>query len=170
MSQGLYIVGTGPRSGKSVVVLGMMELLTSQGRKIGYFRPLAQGKGGQDHAIHLIGELHSHDFPNESMFGSTYEEAMEEFRTGRLDELYGRILEKHKALEAQCDFVLCSGTDFTGVTSTLEFDSNVDIARNLGCPTLPVMSGDGQNVSEMVDSVRMLIESIEAKDWSVCRA
>jgi hypothetical protein len=27
MTQGLYIVGTGPRSGKSIVVLGMMELL-----------------------------------------------------------------------------------------------------------------------------------------------
>jgi len=164
MSQALYIVGTGPKSGKSIVVLGMMELLARQGRKIGYFRPVAQGKDGQDHAIRLIAELHQLDFPYESMYGCTYDEAMELLRAGHTDELTGRILEKYKALEAQCDFVLCSGTDFTGVTSAIEFDSNVDLARNLGCPILPVMSGEGRSVSEMVDSVRMLIESLEAKD------
>ena len=75
-----------------------------------------------------------------------------------------RVLAKYKALEEQCDFVLCSGTDFTGVSSAIEFDSNVDLARNLGCPLLPVMSGEGRTASEMVDSVRMLVESLEAKD------
>ena len=89
MSQGLYIVGTGPRSGKSIVVLGMMELLVRQGRKIGYFRPVAHESGGQDHAIGLIAELHKLDFPYESMYGCTYDEAMEFLRAGHPDELYG---------------------------------------------------------------------------------
>jgi phosphotransacetylase len=62
MTQGLYIVGTGPRSGKSIVVLGMMELLVSQGRKIGYFRPVAHENGGQTYY-----ELRKHKGISEQM-------------------------------------------------------------------------------------------------------
>jgi phosphate acetyltransferase len=167
MSHALYIVGTGPRSGKSVVVLGVMDLLVRQGRRIGFFRPVAQGEGGQDHAIHLIAALHNLDFSYESMYGCTYDDVLELSRNDQQGEIQGRILEKYKALEAHCDFVLCSGTDFTGVTTVLEFDFNVTIARNLGSPMLPVMNGEGRAVAEVVDSVRMLIESLEAKRCDV---
>jgi phosphate acetyltransferase len=167
MSHAIYIVGTGPRSGKSVVVLGVMDLLIRQGRRIGFFRPVAQGKGGQDHAIHLIAALHNLDFPYESMFGCTYDDVLEWSRNDQQAEIQGRILEKYKALEAQCDVVLCSGTDFTGVATVLEFDFNLTIARNLGSPLLPVMNGEGRAVAEVGDSVRMLIESLEAKRCDV---
>ncbi len=167
MSQALYIVGTGPRSGKSVVVLGVMDLLVRQGRRIGFFRPVAHGEGGQDHAIHLIAALHNLDFSFESMYGCTYDDVLELSRNDRQDEIQGRILEKFKALEGQCDFVVCSGTDFTGVTTVLEFDFNVSIARNLGSPMLPVMNGEGGAVAQLVDSVRALIESLEAKRCDV---
>ena len=42
MSNSIYITGMGPGSGKSVVVLGVMELLARHGRKIGFFRPLVE--------------------------------------------------------------------------------------------------------------------------------
>jgi phosphate acetyltransferase len=167
MSQALYILGTGPGSGKSVVVLGMMEFLARQGRKMGFFRPVVRSEGGQDHAIDLITELHKLDFPYDAMYGCTYDEVIELIRAERPAELQGRILEKYKSLETQCDFVLCSGSDFTGVTTALELDFNVNVARNLGCPILPVMAGDGMTVQEIADSVRMLIESLETKDVDV---
>jgi phosphate acetyltransferase len=167
MSQSLYIVGTGPRSGKSVVVLGIMDLLARQGRRIGFFRPVAQGEGGHDHAIDLIAALHNLDFSYESMYGCTYDDVLEASRSDQQGEIQGRILGKYKALEAECDFVVCSGTDFTGATAVLELDFNVTVARNLGSPMLPVMSGEGRAVLEIVDSVRMLVESLEAKRCDV---
>jgi phosphate acetyltransferase len=167
MSQALYIVGTGPRSGKSVVVLGIMDLLVRQGRKIGFFRPVAQGEGGHDHAIDLIAELYQLDFSYESMYGCTYDDVQELIRTDHQGEVHGRVIEKYKTLEAQCDFVLCSGTDFTGVTSVLEFGFNVTVARNLGSPILPVLSGEGRAVPEIVDSVRMLVESLAVQKCDV---
>ena len=42
MSEGVYISGTGPAAGKSVVVIGVMELLARHGRKIGFFRPVVE--------------------------------------------------------------------------------------------------------------------------------
>jgi phosphate acetyltransferase len=167
MSQALYIVGTGPKSGKSVVVLGIMDLLARQGRRIGFFRPVAQGEGGHDHAIDLIAELYKLDFSYEFMFGCTYDDILELLRADNRGEMHGRILEKYKALEAQCDFVLCSGTDFTGATAVLELSFNVTVARNLGSPILPVMSGEGMAVSEIIDSVKIVVESIEARNCDI---
>ena len=45
MSKSLYVVGTGPASGKSVVVLGLVELLARQGLRLGFFRPVVAGGG-----------------------------------------------------------------------------------------------------------------------------
>jgi phosphate acetyltransferase len=38
--QSIYIAGAGSGSGKSVVVLGFMELLSAANRRVGFFRPI----------------------------------------------------------------------------------------------------------------------------------
>jgi phosphate acetyltransferase len=40
MNRSLYIAGIELRSGKSVVALGIIEILSRRIRKIGYFRPV----------------------------------------------------------------------------------------------------------------------------------
>ena len=167
MSRGLYITGTGPRSGKSVVILGFMELLAGQAGNIGFFRPVAYPDARRDHAIQLISRVRKLKSAPESLCGCDYEEALEVIRGGHVPKLHSQILEKYKSLEAQCDFVVCAGTDYTGVNAALEFDFNVNIARNLGIPLLPVISGFARTPSEIVDSVNILAESLEAKNCDV---
>ena len=43
MSQGLYIAAMEPNSGKSLVVLGVVELLSRRVQKLGFFRPVVHG-------------------------------------------------------------------------------------------------------------------------------
>ncbi len=167
MSRGLYITGTGPRSGKSVVILGIMELLAGRIGNIGFFRPVAYPDAEHDHSIQLISKLQKLKLPCESFCGCTYEEAASAIRGGHLSMLPAQILEKYKSLEDQCDFVLCAGTDYTGVNTALEFDFNVNIARNLGIPLLPIISGIARTPSEILDSVKVLAESIEAKNCDI---
>ncbi len=40
MANKLYVAGTEARSGKSAIILGMMELLTRNVKKVAFFRPL----------------------------------------------------------------------------------------------------------------------------------
>ena len=54
MSNSIYIAGMGPGSGKSVVVLGVMELLARHGRKIGFFRPVVEEGASADHLVALV--------------------------------------------------------------------------------------------------------------------
>ena len=56
MAKSLYIAAIEPASGKSVVALGIMELLSRRIRNVGYFRPvipsgtLAVHEGGENKA------------------------------------------------------------------------------------------------------------------------
>ncbi|ESQ12310.1 MAG: hypothetical protein N838_15700 [Thiohalocapsa sp. PB-PSB1] len=55
--QSIYIAGgAGEGRGKSVVVLGFMELLLAINRRIGLFRPIVSGKVQDDSLTSLIRE------------------------------------------------------------------------------------------------------------------
>ena len=166
MSKSVYITGTGPGSGKSVVVLGMMELLARHGRKIGFFRPVVRD-AGSDNLIALITSRHNLKTPRESMYGATYASAQDLITRDKQDELHSLILEKYRAVEYESDFVVCAGADYKAVNTAMEFDFNVEIARNLGAPLLPVVRGQGREVEEIVNAVRELVESLETRKCDI---
>jgi phosphate acetyltransferase len=170
MSQGLYIAGTEARTGKSAVVLAMMEHLIGNGRRVGFFRPVIRTEDGKDSLIHLVQNRYALEFPYEVMYGCTYENARNLITTGKLNLLYSMILEKYKAIEEQCDFLLCAGTDYTGVSVALEFDFNVDVATNLGCLMLPVIKGIGREPYQLTAFVQALIQSLKERKCSIIAA
>jgi phosphate acetyltransferase len=167
MSKSIYITGTGPQSGKSVVLLGVMELLARHGRKIGFFRPVVEKDAISDHLVALIMSRYDITAPQERMFGATHASARDLISRDKEDELHSRILEKYRALEPECDFVVCAGTDYRAMHTALEFEFNVEVARNLGTPLMPVVAGQGRKVGEIVDAVGELAESLEAKKCDV---
>ena len=167
MSNSVYITGVGPGSGKSVVVLGVMELLARHGRKIGFFRPVVAEGAIPDHLAALVTSRYEITVPHESMFGATHATARDLISRDKEDELYSQILEKYRGLAQECDFVVCAGTDYRAMNTALEFEFNVQVARNLGAPLMAVVAGQGRNVGEIVDAVHALVESIEARKCDV---
>ena len=161
MSNNLYIAAMEPESGKEIFVLGVMELLSRRIRNIGFFRPVIKSRDTPDNDIQLILSRYNQGLSYEDTYGCTYEEAQRMIAEGQYNELLKNIVSKYKGLESQCPFVLCEGTDFTGVTSAFEFDFNADVANNLGSPILSVVNGLGKSPDEVVDSVRVARESFE---------
>ena len=160
MSNKLYIASMEARSGKSVVALGIMELLSRRLNKIGFFRPVIPDVD-RDNNINLISSRYLLEHPYEAMFACNHDQAQEMAAAGRYDSLLKSILDKFKALERQCKFVLCEGTDYTGVSSAFEFDFNAEVANNLGCPVLVVLNGYRKNAEDITDSVRFAREAFE---------
>ena len=128
MGNNLYIATMEPRSGKSVVLLGLMELLSRRIQKIGIFRPIVQAGEKPDDYLELVRKRYKLPFDYEEMYGVTHQEARALISSGEFDKLNLALVDKYKALERQCDFVVCVGTDFTGVATAFEFDFNADIA------------------------------------------
>ncbi|WP_428623060.1 phosphate acetyltransferase [Sedimenticola sp.] len=170
MLRSIYIAGAEPGSGKSVVVLGMMEMLTALTKRVGFFRPIIPENGGSDDLTHLITERYGIDLPTSSLYGCTDETARNLLAEGRYDELLKQVMAKYKAVEQQMDMVVCAGTDFSDVTSAMELDFNADLANNLGCLLLPVIKGYGRSAHETVDAVRVLEESLNNRGCELLAA
>ncbi len=156
MAQSLYIATTEAYSGKSLVSLGITERLLRKTSKVGVFRPVI-GTRSEQHRDKNIDLLLTHfglSLDYEDTYAFSRREVADLIGQGRYDEVLDRIIEKYKALERQCDFILCIGSDLEGSAAALEFDFNADVARNLGCPVLIVTSGADRDVPTVLNAVR----------------
>jgi phosphate acetyltransferase len=167
MSNSLYITSLEGQSGKVLVALGFMEQLSGRVAKVSMFRPVVSEKPESDTLIALMMDLYHLQFSPEEMYGVTAAEAASLLAFGKYDELYTRILERYKALENISDFVLCVGTDYSGVSTAFEFDFNVEVARNLGSPLVPIVNGRGKDQDTLVNAVRAINESLAEKRCDV---
>jgi len=103
----------------------------------------------------------------EASSGGPYDEARAMAGANRSDELLSRILERYKALERECDFVLCEGTDYTGVGAAFEFEFNARVAAHLGCPVFFVGNGRAREPGAIVEDVRAARRAFERQGCSI---
>lgn len=170
MFHSVYIAGAEPRSGKSLVALGMMEMLTAMTPRVGHFRPVVRENHGSDPLGHLIGRRYDLNLPAENMYGVTQEQAVKMLSQGQYEELLKIIVGKYKTIEQRYDVMVCTGSDFSGCTSPLELDFNADLANNLGCLLLPVVKGHGRTPAETADAVMMLEEYLDGQHCELLAA
>jgi len=163
MAKSLYIATMEPRSGKSVIALGLMELLSRRVRKVGFFRPVIASSERRDKELHLILTRYNLAHTHEDAYGLTHEEARRMTAEGRYNALLKDIVSKYKKLESRCDFVLCEGTDFTRVSSAFEFEFNADVANNLGSPILAMVNGRRKSADQLTQAVQVARESFRGQ-------
>lgn len=166
MADSLYITGTEARSGKSAIVLGVMELLLRKIHKVGFFRPIIAGGHERDNNIHLIATYFNLGLPYDKMYGMTGREVTDLAALGKPLEIVERIIKKYNELKELCDFVVCDGTNYAASTAVYEFDINAEISKNLSCPVLLVANAAGKTVDEAVRDVDVALESLNEKKCS----
>jgi len=169
MAQNLYITGAEQGSGKSVIVLAMMETLSGHGGKVGFFRPLVH-PDARDPLIELVAARYRLDCHYADMYGCGSDVARELIAEDRYDELLKRILGKYRELQARCDRVLCAGTDYRNAHTALEFDFNADIANNLGCFIMPVVPGSGRSQADILDATGAFLVSLKERGCDILAA
>lgn len=170
MAQNLYITATEPRSGKSAISLGIMELLIRHAGRVGFFRPLIQGgaDGRQtDREIDLFSSYFNLNSPPEKMFAYTIAQATALIARGKQDELLEGIVTAYKALEKDHDFILCQGLELEGSGAPFDFDINTEIIKNLGCPVFLVANARHKHLDELIRSVQVYHKSFSAEGCEV---
>jgi phosphate acetyltransferase len=161
MTNSVYITTTGPRCGKSLVALGLTELILRRTSKIGIFRPFIErpDPGSRDKNIDLLLSHFKLNLDYEDTYAYIEEDAADLLGQGRFDDVLDHIIQKYKALEAKCDFILCIGSDIEGQEVAFEVDINAQVAKNLGCPVLIVSRGDQRTPAEVQNGLRVTIDS-----------
>jgi phosphate acetyltransferase len=167
MSQGIFIAGAEPGSGKSVIVLGIMEMIAGQHGRLGFFRPIVQDEKKPDNLTSLITGRYGLKMGYDKMYGCGFEAAVAMLNQDREEDILKLVLEKYRALEAECDRVVCTGADFTGQAGPLEFDFNVKVANNLGCTFLPVVKGRDRDAVHIVRAAQGLLELLEERKCEI---
>jgi len=162
LTRNLYITAMEPQSGKSVVALGLMELLSPRVDRLGFFRPIVPSGDGPDPQIDLVRRRYQVDASPEEMRALTQEEAS---AIPAYDDLRKRVVAEYKALEPRFDFILCEGTDFTSATSALDYGLNADLANELGAPVFVVLKGGTPD--ETVAAVRAARNSLKHKGCTI---
>jgi phosphate acetyltransferase len=163
MANNLYLASLGPESGKSLIALGLMEMLSRRTDDVGYFRPVIPSGQPLDPRIALVLGRYHLDLAPEDMYAYTASQVERMLAEGRRDEVFTGILGAYKAIEARCGFVLCDGTDFTGVTAAFEFDFNIEVANHLGAPVLGLVNGHHQRADDIVAGVQVAVESLRGE-------
>jgi len=169
MTRSVYLSTVEPGCGKVIFSLGLIELALRQTSRVGFFRPVIQAPeaGKRDEDIDLI--LRHFGLPQayEDSYAWHLQELQERLGSHDEGEVIERIIERYKALESRCDFVLIEGTDFLSHLSALELDLNALVARNLSTPMLLVGNAHGRTSRESVDAIHISVDAHEEKSCPV---
>ncbi len=152
MTNAIYLTTTEPYSGKSIVALGLMNLLAGKTEKIAYFKPvISREKNETDSHLEMIARHFNLSTPYPEMFVFTRSEVIREINRGNEAYIIDTIIDRFKQLQERFDFVVVEGTDFMGGATNVEFDENISIAKNLGIPVAVIVKGTDRSVQEIVD-------------------
>jgi phosphate acetyltransferase len=160
-NKSIFIATAQPFSGKSIIALGLVDMLLAKGQKIGYFKPIINHSPEVKRDSHIDTLIQHFKLPIEygKSYAYTRDEANLLAESGMQGEIIDTIISKYKSLEAQFDFTIIEGSDFLGEGTAFEFDANVTIAKNLGTPVIIVLSGDGKSVAQISNSAIVTINN-----------
>lgn len=136
MARSIFITSAEGHSGKSTVALGVLDALSHATPRVGVFRAIARSTLERDYVLEMLLDHDGVDLPYDECVGVTYDDVRHD-----PDAALATIVERYKAVEAQCDAVVVLGSDYTDVGSPAELAYNARIAANLGAPVLLVLGG-----------------------------
>lgn len=153
MTNAIYLTTTEPYSGKSIIALGLMNLISGRTEKLAYFKPIISSTGEErDNHLDTMIRQFGLSTPYEDMYAFTREEVIKHRNEGNEAFMIDKIIEKFKKLQESNEFVVVEGADFMGRSTNLEFDDNITIAKNLGIPVILIVKGEGKSEEEIANT------------------
>ena len=170
MSHSAYISTTEAYSGKSLISLGLMDLLLGSTQRVAYYRPVIQSKNEKDLHTDLILKHFQLEQPYKQTYSFKISEVDELLATGKSEDVIDKVISDFKFLETNYDFVLVEGTDYVGDNTAHEFDLNVMLARNLQSPVLLVSNGSNKKPEEILRRLKVAVDAFSKVDCEVIGA
>lgn len=169
MTKTIFIATTEPYSGKSIIALGIVNMLLAKARKVGYFKPIINEdpRGKRDVDIETI--VHHFGLPiaYEDTYAFTRQQAMRQMEGENRGDLINTVIRKVKKLEETYDFTVIEGSDYLGEGTAFEFETNVSIAKNLNAPVVMVISGENKTTAQIVNTAQTVLRNFKSREVQV---
>jgi len=155
VARSIYVASLEGHSGKSLVALGLLDVLTRTVERTGIFRPITRSSSGDDSVVNLLLHHNGVDLSYDQCVGVTYEEVHAD-----PEAALAVIVDRYRAIERSCEAIVIVGSDYTDIAGPTELTFNARIAANLGSPVLLVVSGFGRTPAEVEQLADIAIAEI----------
>ena len=169
MTKTIYIASAEPYSGKSIISLGLVNMLLGKAQKVGYFKPIINQGPNEKQDVHIETICSYFNLPirYEDTYAFTRAEIMGQVEGDSQGLIIDRIISKFKQQEENYDFTVVEGSDFVGEGTPFELDTNVSIAKNLGVPVILVVLGAGKTTAQVLNAALTQLRSFESREVQV---
>ncbi|WAC09459.1 phosphate acetyltransferase [Dyadobacter pollutisoli] len=169
MTKTIFIASAEPYAGKSVIALGLVNMLLAKTKKIGFFKPIIsqQSPGTRDKHIEAILNHFSLPIAYEDTYAFSRHEVLQQSESENWREMINTIIGKFKKLEEAYDFTVIEGSDFLGEGVAFEFETNAAIAKNLGAPVLTIINGENKSTEQIINSALNVLRNFESREVQV---
>jgi phosphate acetyltransferase len=135
VTRSVYVAAAEGASVKSIVALGLLDLLTRQVDRVGVFRPVTPSPE-QDLVVDLLLAHPAVRQTREQAIGLTYAQVHADPAAA-----HAEIVRRFAELRRQFDAIVVLGSDYADVATPGELTFNAQVAADLGAPVVLVVSG-----------------------------
>lgn len=160
MNKSVYIITPDTYSGKSLVTLGVMQMIMRNTTKVGYFKPILESKTQKDNHITTVLSHFQLEMDYEDAYVFTRNEVATLKNKGKIGEVYDTIIKRYKALESKYDFVLVEGTDLLEESNVFDINFNASLAQSLNIPALVVLKDSFSTEEELINHVQIEVNAL----------
>lgn len=169
MTKTIFIAAAEPYSGKSLITIGLINMLLGKAKKIGYFKPIINSDDNGKKEVHIDTVLTHFSLPvvYDDTYAFTRQQVLQRIESDSQGEIINTIISKYKKLEEQYDFTVMEGSDFVGEGTAFEFEYNILIAKNLGAPVVIVVSGENKTTAQIINFALNVWRNFETREVQV---
>ncbi|MDO3643646.1 phosphate acetyltransferase [Mucilaginibacter sp. L3T2-6] len=160
MGKAIYIACTGPHSGKSVVSVGLMNMLLGKAQNIAYYKPITNSEN--DNHIQTILSYFTLPLKYPDLNVCTWDKAIAQWESNTREALLDLVIQKFRRLSDKHDFTIVEGSDYLGEGAPFEFELNVQIAKNLQAPVILVSSAERKTAAQVSASLLASLHNFDA--------
>ncbi len=177
-ARGVYVVAASRGTGKSLVTLGLVDVMSTHADRLAFLRPITATEPGADPDADPLVRLVGGRLGVTSARGAVSRaQARALLADGRRDEVHRRCVEVWAELAADADVVIVDGSDFEdGRDLGVELDLNTELANHFGAvvvavvgagPTTHTAGTPQSDVAAIVESVDLARKEVLAAGCSL---
>ncbi|MEA3490550.1 MAG: phosphate acetyltransferase [Campylobacterota bacterium] len=157
----IYIASADPQAGSLIIAIGIMEMLKSAFNRVAFFRPIIPGERGRESDIDFMLNHFDLDMTYDECCGFEVNEYLSAYADDSDEKLCEILINKITRLQESHDFVLIEGFHRSVFSSSLDFDINLKIAKNIGTTFVPILNAKEKSVDEIINEAQIIEEIIE---------
>ncbi|MFV0481399.1 MAG: phosphate acetyltransferase [Campylobacteraceae bacterium] len=162
----MYIAPLESASGSLIISMGLLEILRRNIDSIAFFRPVIPTCKEIDHDIKFMIDHYGLKMDKKDAYCFTVDEVESLIADGKYNELIQTLVSKFKNLEKNYEFVICEGLPRSLISSSIDFDINIEFAKNISTPFIDLLNGKNKTAQEILDEIKIESNSIKKSGCS----